>query len=446
MNVGVLDLLDCDDARCIWVAPDLADTDLISFPFLARLGHETRMARGITQTTPRAPSSPAPLLPILGGVTEIRTVFVSSAIRGYEAEREAARRAIESLRLVPVMAETLGAAAGSPRKALFDEVAEADVYLLLILPRYGEPDDRGRSPTEQEFERALRRRRPIVALVQEGELEPEQQEFVSRVRGKWGDGRLTGWFSGPADLQEAVVRGLTNLRRSLEAGGEDLPAAQARAVELAHGEIRGGSYSSACQARVAFAPAMKTELLDALALEDETVQRVLSDAARQTDLVPHSIGLEPSVSREGIRLRGKHPQNWESVELVVYPDGALTVEGPVGGSGNLGSSRIEPKRLETLCMAAGSFAQAAWQRVDSHGDVRRVGAAVAILEANAKVLGEAPEGNSLTIGGAMTLPPVVVAPEGGLALDRAEVGSEQATQRLVAELRAVFRDAGAVVS
>ncbi|MGH2383258.1 MAG: DUF4062 domain-containing protein [Candidatus Limnocylindria bacterium] len=379
-------------------------------------------------------------------MTEIRSVFISSVISGHEAERELARRAVESMRMTPVMSETLGAAAASPRQALLDEVRDADAYLLLLFPRYGEADESGTSPTEQEFSRAAELAKPIVALVQEGDLEPRQREFLERVRGQWGEGHLTGSFSGASDLSEAVVRGFTNLRRSLEAGGDDLPAAQARAVELARGEERGGSISSSCQARVAFVPATGNTLLDALTLEDAELGRVLADAARHTDLAPHSIGLETATSRSGIRLSGAHPQQFATVELALLANGAVTVEGPVGGTGTFGSMRIEPERVHQLLLGAGAFAQRAWERVDTDGDVRRVGIAIAVLEANGKVFGEAPEGNSLTTGGAMSLPPVVVAPEGGLGVSRADVASAAVTERLLAELRAIFRDAGAILS
>jgi hypothetical protein len=377
-------------------------------------------------------------------MTEIRSVFVSSVIRGYETEREIARRAIESLRLTPVMSETLGASAGSPREALLDEVAGADAYLLLMFERNGEPDESRTSPTEQEFLRAEELDRPIVALVQEGELEPRQQELLARVRGQWGEGHLTGSFTAASDLQDEIVRGLTNLRRSQEAGGDELPAAREYAVNLARGDDRGGTYSSSGQARIAFAPASGKVFLDALALEDADLEGELADAARQTGLVPHSVGLETARSREGIRMSGSHPQERESIELVVFADGALTVEGPVAGAGNFGSMRIEPDRVEQLIRDASAFALRVWERIDSRGDIRRVGSAIAALEANGKVFGPAPEGSSLTVGGSMTLPAVVVAPEDGLGLARSEVASEETARRLLAELRAIFRDAGAV--
>ena len=60
------------------------------------------------------------------------TVFISSVIGGFEAVRQAAREAVESMGMRPVMAEMAGARPQSPQHALLGEVAAADIYLLLL--------------------------------------------------------------------------------------------------------------------------------------------------------------------------------------------------------------------------------------------------------------------------------------------------------------------------
>ena len=60
------------------------------------------------------------------------TVFISSVIAGFEAIRHAARAAVESVAVRPIMAELSGASAASPQRALRDDVARADVYLLIL--------------------------------------------------------------------------------------------------------------------------------------------------------------------------------------------------------------------------------------------------------------------------------------------------------------------------
>jgi Domain of unknown function (DUF4062) len=73
---------------------------------------------------------------------------------GFEAIRQVAREAVESVGMRPIMAELSGASAASAQRALLDDVARADVYLLILGERYGTPGASGLSPTEEEFEEA----------------------------------------------------------------------------------------------------------------------------------------------------------------------------------------------------------------------------------------------------------------------------------------------------
>ena len=103
------------------------------------------------------------------------TVFISAVIGGLEAVQQAAREAVESLGMRPVMAEMAGARPQSPQQALLGEVADADSYLLLLGARYGEPGASGVSASEEEFEEANRRNKPIVILRQNVAMESQQR-------------------------------------------------------------------------------------------------------------------------------------------------------------------------------------------------------------------------------------------------------------------------------
>jgi hypothetical protein len=99
-------------------------------------------------------------------------------MRDLAAARAAAKEAVESLRMQPSMAESAGASAETPRRALLGDVAAADIFLLLLGGRYGEVGQSGTSPTDDEFNEAVRLGKPIVALVQNCEREPNQEAFV----------------------------------------------------------------------------------------------------------------------------------------------------------------------------------------------------------------------------------------------------------------------------
>src|SRR5690348_16533457 len=92
-------------------------------------------------------------------------VFISSVIKGYEAYRAAAREAIETLRHHPIDAEGFSAAPGSPQHACRAAVREADVVVLLMGARYGDPLPSGMSATHEEYEEA-RDRKPVLLFVE----------------------------------------------------------------------------------------------------------------------------------------------------------------------------------------------------------------------------------------------------------------------------------------
>src|SRR5438876_486812 len=237
--------------------------------------------------------------PTMSGV---QTVFISSIQGGFEDVRAAARAGVESFGLRPVMAETLGAADASPQRALLDRVAETDVLVLLVGPRYGARQASGLSATEEEFDEARLRGKQVLVLRQEGELEPEQKEFLDRATGGWEGGVLYGTFRDASDVGLAVVRGLTNLRdRGARATLE--PAAQARGRELAAAAQGQGYSRSGSIVRVVLVPLLGHRLLDAAALEERNLPDALAAAARAAQLVPQSEGITPQVSAAGVQLQ-----------------------------------------------------------------------------------------------------------------------------------------------
>jgi hypothetical protein len=182
------------------------------------------------------------------------SVFISSVQTGFEGVRQAAKLGVEKMDMRPRMAEQAAASPQSPGRALLDRVAQADLFLLLLGQRYGMVGASGRSPTEDEFDEAVRLGKPIIVLRQEGALEPEQEAFLERVRGGWEKGRLYASFAQSADVTPEVMSAL----RGLEARGslslEDTRAASARATELAGDPYRGRAMHSGAPARVGLVP------------------------------------------------------------------------------------------------------------------------------------------------------------------------------------------------
>lgn len=368
----------------------------------------------------------------------VDSAFISSVITGFEEVRAQAAAGVEKVGMHPVMAERLPAEANAPRQALLDEVARSDVYLLLLGPRYGESGDSGKSPIEDEYDEAVKRNKPVLVLTQDVELEPEQQAFLERIRGSWEEGTTYDKFVDETDVGVGVAGALARLQAGTT---ENADQARERVEVLARGPDQSGTMSSGVSARVAFAPLRQAVLLDALALEDPDLANDLMDLARKTGLIPHKIGIDPQISRQGVRLVGTDADDWTEPEIIVEADGAIAVTGSIRGGGSFSGSLIDPERLEALITAAGGFAQAAWQRIDSQGQVGQVAVTVAIPDAEYKGFGTI-SGGSMSMGHGV--PPTVVAPLPPEIAPRGQVADPDLVKKVLAAIRRVFLDAGAV--
>src|SRR3712207_3309685 len=105
-------------------------------------------------------------------------VFISSVIGGMEGYRDAAERGIRAVGHEPRRAEDYGASPETPQRRCLEGVRDADVVVLLMGERYGQPQDSGLSPTHEEYEEA-KERKPVLAFVQrETRRETRQDAFL----------------------------------------------------------------------------------------------------------------------------------------------------------------------------------------------------------------------------------------------------------------------------
>lgn len=139
-------------------------------------------------------------------------VFISSVRAGLEAERDALRGLIQALGHEPLRFEDFTAQSIPSREACMDGVDNADVYLLILGPRYGYRfPDTNQSPTHDEFRRAQQRGiDKLVFITDEAEMEPEQREFLAHIS-EYGTGVFRKSFTDVADLQVQVAEALRDL-------------------------------------------------------------------------------------------------------------------------------------------------------------------------------------------------------------------------------------------
>ena len=371
-------------------------------------------------------------------------VFVSSVMRGFEAEREAVRQAIESLGLRPLMAETSPASPDPSKHALLSLVEQADSVVLVLGGRYGFIAEHGLSPTEDEYDHAVKTATPILAFVQQGvEREPRQEVFVAKVQGSWSEGAFTGVFGNPNELLLGVVKALAHLQTA-ELGGDAQPAAQQRAVEMAT-EIdrRGGGQGN--MVRAVLVPVGTGVLVDAMVLDDETLGDRSAAIVRASGLVSQAAGIEADASSRGVVLRAKAPHDFHTTTVTIAADGAVRVETDARADGSMGGMAISYPRVEEIVRAACRIAQDLWALLPDADRVRQVAATVCVPDANYHplVLSGTVGGRSM---GMPSVPSPLVAPDPALIVPRADVGTDSMTRQLAVSLKQAFADHDAVQS
>jgi hypothetical protein len=379
----------------------------------------------------------------------VTSVFISSLARGEMGSvRVAARDAVDSLGMRPVMFETEPASPQDSRRALLDRIPHCDALLLILGAEYGEPGARGVSPTEEEFQEAVRHGIPVLAIVQEAvEREPAQQEFIRRVRGTWEEGRFAPGFRDRDGVMKAAVRALHEWRQHGPIGQLRAEAEQV-ALQLATGDDRPGmTGSSGSLVRVVIVPLVGAALLDAVVLEDTALADELAGAARATGLVTNAMAIDTEIDREDtVHLRAKQDRGWENPHLRVTRKGAILAEGAVGASqGTFAASQVVADRVVEVISRSAAFAEQVWTRIDEQDEVRQVLALVAVPAAQGKVyVTRELTGNTLQMGHAFSMPNLLIAPDPPLLVRREDLAKADTAHRLRAELRRRFAAEGGV--
>ncbi|MFG6402106.1 DUF4062 domain-containing protein [Microbacterium sp. P04] len=136
-------------------------------------------------------------------------VFVSSTLRELEPERAAARAAIESLRLAPVMFE-LGARPHPPRSLYRSYLAQSDIFVGIYGEQYGwvAPDE-DVSGLEDEYSLSEGMPRLVYLRRGGGERAPRLRELLDRIRSD--DKTSYRSFDTPAELQALLTDDLAVL-------------------------------------------------------------------------------------------------------------------------------------------------------------------------------------------------------------------------------------------
>jgi hypothetical protein len=136
-------------------------------------------------------------------------VFVSSTIGELAAEREAAKTAIRTLRLAPVMFD-LGARPHPPRDLYRSYLAESDIFVGIYWQSYGwTAPDMEISGIEDEFRLAGDRPRLIYVKEPAGQRDPALQILLDQIRPDGGVAYRQ--FESAGELAELLLDDLARL-------------------------------------------------------------------------------------------------------------------------------------------------------------------------------------------------------------------------------------------
>ncbi len=125
---------------------------------------------------------------------KIYTAFISSAFKSLRNERNAVINSLLDFRVVPIGMEHFTVTTNGQFSDIQELIDESDVFILLLGEKYGSCDKDGVSWTEREYEYALEKNKPILAIVcdelavllekDEAELTEEQKkqiEFCNKI-------------------------------------------------------------------------------------------------------------------------------------------------------------------------------------------------------------------------------------------------------------------------
>lgn len=351
-------------------------------------------------------------------------VFISSLIANFIAERRAARRAVETLRFEPIMAEDFGAQPNSPQIACLQGLRSCDIVVLVLGGNYGavQPGS-GLSATHEEY-REARNAKPILAFVQEDVSPgPEQAAFIAEVQG-WEGGLFRGGYRDADDLQAAIIRALHDVTLASATGPVDESEIVARATALLPPPSRNTVEGPFVDLAIAAGP--RQQLLRPVQMEaSDLAERLLQDALFGADrFFDRTIGTDTGL--DGADLVIAQPQG---ASLRLDENGSFTIrlqatEKKSGRDVFGGLPAVIEETVQQRIATALGFAATQLERLDRTERITHV--AIAVSVSGSDYLGwrtraeHEASPNSMTMGivGGEKLPVTAFRRRAALRLDR----------------------------
>ncbi|EPJ56367.1 MAG: hypothetical protein OFPI_00340 [Osedax symbiont Rs2] len=155
-------------------------------------------------------------------------VFVSSTYLDLKEERQEVTKNLMALDCIPAGMELFGAIDIAQFDFIKTVIDDCDYYLLIIGARYGSTSDQGISFTEMEYDYAVSKGIPVIALLHsnigsviadKSELNPESRAKLDKFRDKVQQSRLTDTWSNSSELSSKAILSIHKMIKMFPAIG-----------------------------------------------------------------------------------------------------------------------------------------------------------------------------------------------------------------------------------
>lgn len=145
-------------------------------------------------------------------------VFISSTFEDLKDERQAVLKAILELDHIPAGMELFPASDITAWSLICDVIDMSDYYTLIVGGRYGSMDEEGIGYTEKEYDYAIMKKKPVIALlhakpdeISRGRTEIDETSWgkLKEFRKKVEKSHTCRYWETPGDLMSQIIIGLT---------------------------------------------------------------------------------------------------------------------------------------------------------------------------------------------------------------------------------------------
>ncbi|MFJ1599931.1 DUF4062 domain-containing protein [Streptomyces sp. NPDC088261] len=291
-------------------------------------------------------------------------IFISSARRGLEEERDSLKGLISALGHTPVRFEDFSAQTTPSREACLEALASADVCLFLLGPKYGHVfPETGQSATHDEWVAAqVAGMNRLVYRKLEVEFEPAQLEFT-RIVQAYATGVFRDSFTTTSELQTKVVQKI----KELEVGTSPLAFTKLTVPPDISWTLETKGINPLADNNVTLLELHVLPLGFAGHSDRELEQfgASLVDRIRTTGLVKGDVALSLSRSRDhvAVGVPSGRPRSWDApqpgelAEVRLYKTGQISARAtlPRDGLGSILDPEVLPHQITGLLKFIGAL-------------------------------------------------------------------------------------------